>query len=205
VIELETYEKLILHRNFRLILKASLSSSFDNNHMQMIHENLCRGLEHRDAEFKSGEIRAAVSGTKLLGAEVNNIASHLMVSIDKHHVAERTAYVMLRIENMQPFHSFNSMVGKLYSHNLAQTAGFNINWPGMDKTDLEKAIESAKQGNQQGLVKQIESNLHPMYEPEKKTNIVDKMGSNFKDRVADFKSQRAEEVAAKSQGTRVGM
>lgn len=203
--ELETYEKLILHRNFRSTLKGNLASSFDPDHMKLIHENLCRGLEHRDAELRSGELRVAEGGARLLGTEANNMAPHLMASMDKHHVAQRTAYVMSRIENMQPFHSFNSMVGKLYSHNLAQTAGFNIDWPSMDKADLAKAIEAAKQGKPEGLVKQIESNLHPMYEPEKKTSVVDKIGSDFKDRVAEFKSQRVEDVAPQSQAAKVKM
>lgn len=188
--QLETFEKLILHRNFRSALQGNLASTFDPDHMQLIHQKLCDGLGHRDGELKSGEFRVAEGAARLLGTEANKMAPHLMASSDKHLVAERAAYVMGRIEAMQPFHSLNSMVGKLYSHNLAQTAGFKIDWPNMDKETLSSAVESAKKGDSQKLVQQIEAHLKPMFEPDKKTGVATRIGSDFESRVAEFKAQR---------------
>lgn len=189
MIEIEVYEKLILYRNFRSVLKDSIASSFDLEHMKLIHQKLCRGLGHKDDLFKSGEIRVSKGAANLLNFEVSKMAPHLMASIDKHFLAKRAAYVMARIENMQPFHSLNSMVGKLYSHNLTQTAGFKIDWPNMDKERLSMALDSAKQGKAENLVKQIEFNLSPMYEHKKNAIMAD--------RVAEYKYRKESEVSPK--------
>lgn len=201
--QLETFEKLILYHNFRSALQGGLASTFDPDHMQLIHQKLCDGLGHRDGELKSGEFRVAANAARLLGMEANKMAPQLMASNDKHLVAERAAYVMGRIESMQTFHSLNSMVGKLYSHNLAQTAGFNIDWPNMDKEVLSSAVESAKKGDNQKLVQQIEANLKPMFDPEAKAGVAIRFGSDFKERVAEFKAQREPEAPA--QGVKVRM
>lgn len=201
--QLETYEKLILHRNFRSALQGNLASSFDPEHMQIIHQKLCDGLDHRDPVLKSGEFRVAEGAARLLGAEANKMAENLMMSSDKRYVAEKTAYVMGRIETMQPFHSMNSLVGKLYSNNLAQTAGFKIDWPNMDKDSLSTAIEAAKNGDNQKLVQQIELNLKPMVEPKMSAGVAARIGNDFSERVAEFRSQREPEVA--NSGTKMRM
>lgn len=192
--KLETFEKLILHRNFRSALQGSLASTFDPEHLQTIHQKLCDGLESRDRHLKSGEFRVAEGAARLLGSEVNKMAPQLMTSTDKHFVAERAAYVMGRVETMQPFHTLNSLVGKLYSNNLAQTAGFKIDWPNMDKDSLTAAIDAAKNGDNQKLVQQIESNLKPMVEPKMSASVGARIGNDFGDRVAEFRAQREPEV-----------
>ena len=196
--QLEGYEKLILFRNFRSAMKTSMASSFDPEHMSMLHEKLCKGLEHRDKELKSGELKVAEGAAGLLGIEANKFAPHIMASTDKGHVADRAAYVLTRIENMKPFHSLNSFVGKLYSHNLAQTAGLKIDWQNMDRESLSSAIESAKNGDKGALVEQIKSNLVPMLDTTKKESVADRIGSGLQDRLAEFRSQRKEEPAIQS-------
>lgn len=192
--QLETYEKLILHRNFRSALQGNIASTFDPEHMQIIHQKLCDGLDHRDRDLKSGEFRINEGAARLLGVEANKMAEHLMMSGDKRFVAEKAAYVMGRIETMQPFHSMNSLVGKLYSNNLVQTAGFKIDWPNVDKDSFSSAIEAAKNGDNQKLVQQIELNLKSMVEPKMSSGVANRIGSDFSERVAEFRSQREPEV-----------
>ncbi|MFA0809545.1 hypothetical protein [Microbulbifer epialgicus] len=200
---LETFEKLILHRNFRSALGDNLTSTFNSDHLQHIHQKLCNGLDHLEDKLKSGELRVDMGALRLLGAELNKIAPNMMASNDKQFVAERTAYVMSRVESIRPFHSLNSMVAKLFSHNLAQTAGFNIDWPSMDKDGLSSAVKSAKNGDKQLLTRYIEAHLKPMIETRAKAGVVNQIGDDFSQRVAEFKAQRAPESEVKSRGLKV--
>ncbi|WP_045861644.1 hypothetical protein [Teredinibacter purpureus] len=183
--QLETFEKLILHRNFRAALKGG-ESSFSPEHLASIHQDLCKGLEHQDKTLKSGELRVAAGAVSLLGSESNKIALNMMGSSDKGHISQRAAYAMQRIEQLQPFHSFNSLVGKLYSHNLAQTAGFRIDWPSIDKSSLKASLEESKDGNSGNLAKLIEANLKPMFDMESSVKVKDRLDSGFADRATSF-------------------
>lgn len=201
--EFQTSEKLILFRNFRAALKDGMESSFSPEHLKSIHENLCRGLENRDSQLKSGELRVASSAVNLLGDESQKIALNMMASNDKRHIAERAAYAMSRIDQLKPFHSLNSMVGKLYSHNLAQTAGFKIDWPKIDGAELKDSLAEAKEGNKSKLASLIESNLKPMFEIEQSAKVKDRIDSGFSERATSFVSSHGGDDVAKTSKMKV--
>lgn len=183
--QLETFEKLILHRNFRAALKGG-ESSFSPEHLAKIHQDLCKGLDHQDKTLKSGELRVAAGAVSLFASESNKIGLNIMGSSDKAHISRRAAYAMQRIEQLQPFHSLNSLVGKLYSHNLAQAAGFRIDWPSIDKSSMKATLEEFKDGNIGNLAKIIEANLKPMFDMDSSVKVKDRLGAGFVERATSF-------------------
>jgi len=180
------FEKITLLRNFRTALTEQISSRFDQSHLSDLHSKLCEGLESRDAQFRSGEIKADPTSLKRFSLEVNRIAENMIGSASKKYVAENAAKVLTAIENIKPFHTLNSMVAKLYTNNLAQTSGLKIDWSKIEREQLKAAIDEARGGNKEALSITILENLKPMYEPKSSAKVSN--AENFKERAENFKN-----------------
>jgi len=188
-------DKLILARNYRSNLNQNLASSFNADHLEMIHRQLCTGLEHRDKKLKSGELRADRKAVGMLSKELEKMTPHIMASTSEEFISKKVAYVMSRVENIKPFHTLNNMVAKLFAHNLAQTAGFNIEWQKFHKDALKESVELAKKGDYSGLSEQIKDKLTSMYKPKLTSSVGTKIDPDFADRARQFQSDREKDIS----------
>lgn len=149
------------------LLEQPVSGNFDLAHLQLIHRRLFGDVYDWAGEIRQGEIQKGdtifarylmidSAARRLFGQLADE--DHLR-GLDQNEFSQRSAFYLGEINVLHPFREGNGRTQREFIGQLAREAGHNIEWTGIQQTEMIQASIDAYNGNSEGLARIIRRGL----------------------------------------------
>nr|WP_275064699.1 Fic family protein [Bartonella sp. AU55XJBT] len=145
-----------------------IRGKFDLGHMKEIHRKLFGDIYEWAGQIRSVNIAKGNS----MFANYNQIESyalkitqqlakeHYLRGLNMDEFSQRAGYYMGEVNALHPFREGNGRTQREFMGQLANEAGYHINWKGIEKQEMIEASIAAHFGNLEYLSALIHKNLN---------------------------------------------
>lgn len=161
--ELNAAETELVTIRLAMLTESPIVGDFDLSHLQAIH-----GFLFQDVYPWAGQLRVVDIGKNdtafmphqaipdmaaLIHDELH--AEHLLAGLDAREFSERAAYYLARINLMHPFREGNGRTQRELIQQLANRAGYFINWAGVSQEAMKQACIASIETQDLGPLRRI--------------------------------------------------
>ena len=165
--DLDTYEGELSTLRSIEILENPIAGQFDLAHLQHIHLALFQDVydwagKIRTVDISRGNSRFA--NVRFIESAANNIFNKLarenwLKGLDADAFSKRLAHYLSEINALHPFREGNGRVQRIFISQLSQSAGYQLNYSGLEQEQIYRAMELAFNGDESPLANLIMERL----------------------------------------------
>lgn len=141
------------------MIEHPIQGSFDLSHLQAIHHHLFQDVYEwagllRTVDISKGSSRFANCGMieSYLGQQLAKISSeNRLIGLSPERFIERLAHYMGEINAAHPFREGNGRVQRVFCGQLAEQAGYFIDFDGVSREEMYSAMIASFHGNNEIL------------------------------------------------------